>query len=234
MRPLIGVLPLWDTTNNRSWIHSEYMNQIETAGGIPIVLPFTSDKNIIKQLAAQLDGFLFTGGPDVNPALYNEEMLPECTELCPQRDILETLLFKEVFELNKPILGICRGLQMMNVMLGGTLYQDIPTQYNFSSNHRMELPYDRAVHQINILPDTPFSALIPCTELGVNTRHHQAIKDLAPCLKAGAISEDGLIEAIYHPDKHFVMAVQWHPESAIKTQMYSDNIFKAFIKACEK
>ena len=233
MKPIIGVTPLWNSEKNRIWIHPEYVNRIEESGGIPVLLPLTSDRNILHQLASQLDGFLFTGGPDVNPALYNEEMIPECTELSPQRDVLEQILFEEVTQLNKPILGICRGLQIINVLLGGSLYQDIPTQYKITSEHRMELPYDRAVHSVTILPDTPFSALIPCKEIGVNSRHHQAIKDLAPALKSGALSEDGLIEAIYHPGMRFILATQWHPESAYETEMYSQNIFNAFIEACK-
>ena len=234
MKPLIGILPLVDTEKDSYWMFPGYMKGIENAGGIPVMLPLTSDKSIIHQLATQIDGFLFSGGHDIDPKLYHEEMLPECTELSPERDSMEALLFEEVLRLDKPVFGICRGLQFINVALGGSLYQDLATQYPLKADHRMKPPYNRAIHKVNILPNTPFSDIIPCTELGVNSCHHQAIKELAPCLKTGAISEDGLIEAVYMPDRKFVMATQWHPEFALNADMYSEVFFAKFVEACQK
>lgn len=233
MKPLIGIVPLVDSEKESYWMLPGYMKGIENAGGIPVMLPLTSDKNSIDQLAHQFDGFLFSGGHDINPELYHEEMLPECTELCLERDSMESLLFEEILNLDKPVLGICRGLQFINVALGGTLYQDLATQHPSETNHRMKPPYNRTIHKVTIFPDTPFAAIIPSQELGVNSCHHQAIKELASSLKAGAVSEDGLIEAIYMPSKKFVIATQWHPEFALDANMYSENIFEKFVDSCK-
>lgn len=234
MKPVIALIPLWDSEKIRYWMRINYMKGIEMAGGIPIMLPLTSDEESIKQMASTFDGFLFTGGHDISPALYNEEILPECAELCPARDSMESLLFAEALKLDKPIFGICRGLQFINVALGGSLYQDLKTQYNPDSEHRMTKPYNRGIHNVRILSETPFEELVPQEELAVNSLHHQAIKKLAPALKEGAISEDGLIEAVYMPDKKFVLATQWHPELSLGAEMYSENFFQAFVDACKE
>lgn len=233
MKPMIGITPLVDTERDSYWILTEYMKGVEMAGGIPVMLPLITDKDDIKKLASSFDGFLFSGGPDIDPKYFGEDLLPECGLILPERDAMEIALFKEVLALGKPIFGICRGLQLINVAAGGSLYQDLQTQYPITVNHRMEPPYDKVVHKVSILPDTPFAELLACEELGVNTRHHQAIKDLAPSLKEFAISEDGLIEGIYMPDKRFVAATQWHPEHAFGTDMCSEKFFQAFVDACK-
>ena len=233
MKPIIGITPLWDSTKNSYWMLPDYMRAVELSGGIPVILPLTTDETTIKQLATTLDGFLFSGGPDVHPSYFNEEVMPECGEICSPRDSLEMMLFKEVLPLDKPILGICRGLQLINIALGGSIYQDLATQYDVKVAHRMEAPYNREAHKVSIVPDTIFTDWIPCTELGVNSCHHQAIKDLADGLVACAISEDGLVEAIHMPAKKFLAATQWHPEMGLDAGMYSEHIFNAFISACK-
>ena len=129
------------------------------------------------------------------------------------------------------MLGICRGIQFFNACLGGTLYQDLPTEYPSEVAHVMRPPYDQAVHSIALLPGSPLSALLGRTELGVNSYHHQAIKALPPGLGEMARSEDGLVEAVYLPDKSFVWAVQWHPEFSFRTDENSRKIFSAFVAA---
>lgn len=233
MKPMIGIVPLWDSTKNSYWMLPDYMRAVEKSGGVPVILPLTEDEAIIKQLASTFDGFLFSGGPDVHPSYFNEEVHPECGEICPARDTLEMMLFKEVLPLDKPILGICRGLQLINIALGGSIYQDLPSQYDVKAAHRMEAPYNREAHKVTIVPDSIFASWIPCAQLGVNSCHHQAIKDLAPGLVSCAVSEDGLIEAIHMPEKKFLVATQWHPEMGLGTNMYSENIFHSFIEACK-
>lgn len=230
-KPVIGILPLVDTEKESYWMLPGYMEGIEAAGGIPVMLALTEDESTIKQLADSFDGFLFTGGHDVSPGLYGEEKLAECAECSIARDNFERTLFKYVLEADKPVLGICRGIQLINVLLGGSLYQDIPTQYLTETKHHMAPPYNRTVHEVNIIEKTPLFDLIKCSVLGVNSYHHQAIKKLADELKPMAISEDGLIEAVYMPQKRFVMAVQWHPEFSFKTDRYSAMIFDAFVKS---
>ena len=132
----------------------------------------------------------------------------------------------------KPLLGICRGIQFLNVHLGGTLYQDLPAEHPSAANHHQTPPYDAPVHSVTLTAGSPLCALLGKDTLAVNSLHHQAIKTLAPGLAAMAVSEDGLTEAVCLPDKRFVWAVQWHPEFSFRVNEDSRKIFKAFVGAC--
>lgn len=233
MKPLVGILPLFDEKKDSYWMLPGYMNGIINAGGIPVMIPFVKDKEDIKQLSESFDGFLFTGGADIDPAYYDEEKKDTCGDLVPYRDTMESQLFKEVYALNKPILGICRGHQLINVLCGGTLYQDLPTEYQSTISHRMKPPYDNKWHTVTIVDQTPLKSCLNKTILPVNSCHHQAVKELGHDLLPMAISEDGLIEACYAPNKKFVWGVQWHPEFMHK-EKESQIIFKEFIRKCRK
>lgn len=231
-RPVIGIIPLIDKERESFWMLPGYMNGIIDAGGIPVMLPLTKDIEIIKQLADKYDGFLFTGGQDVCPELYNEKILPECGECCSDRDIMEKELFSIVFSMDKPVFGICRGIQLINVLLGGTLYQDLKTQKPSNIEHHQCPPYDVPVHSVKLKKDMPLYLLIKKEIISVNSYHHQAIKNIAPKLSAMAYSEDGLIEAICAPEKKFVWATQWHPEFLFKKDNDNLKILKEFVKSC--
>jgi len=233
-RPIIGVMPLYDETRESLWMLPGYMEAVEYAGGVPVMLPLTEDRENIYRLCDACDGFLFTGGHDVNPAVYGAQKSPACGEACDARDRMEQILFTRVLELDKPILGICRGIQIINAFLGGTLYQDIPTEHPTSVEHHQTPPYDRPVHKVAICPDTPLRELLGVDELEVNSYHHQAIQEKAETLVPMAISEDGLIEAVYHPGKRFLWAVQWHPEFSWKVDENSRRIVKAFVDASKQ
>ena len=233
-KPILGVTLLWDEEKNSYWMLPGYLEGLEEAGAIPIILPLAADGADIAQLADLCDGFLFTGGQDVAPQLYGEAMKPTCGELCPARDTLEQELLNRALEQDKPILGICRGLQILNVTLGGTLYQDLPTEHPSEIEHSMKPPYDQAAHTVRILPDTPLAALLQKQELGVNSCHHQAIRSLAPSLVEMARSTDDLIEAMYLPGKTFVWGVQWHPELSFRTDEDSRKMFMALVTAVIK
>ena len=144
------------------------------------------------------------------------------------------LLLNRTLEQGKPILGICRGLQFLNVALGGTLYRNLPTEHLSGIEHSMEPPYDQAAHTVRILPDTPLAALLQKQELGVNNCHHQALKTLAPGLAEMACSMDDLIEAVCLPSKTFLWAVQWHPEMSLCADEARRKIFEVFIGAINK
>lgn len=178
MKPIIGILPLFDEKKDSYWMLPGYLKGIMNAGGIPVMLPFIENIEDIKQLSENFDGFLFTGGPDIDPAYYHEEKKENCGDLTPYRDTLESQLFKEVYALNKPILGICRGHQLLNVLCGGTLYQDLPSEYKSTITHRMKPPYDNKQHTVTLIEDTPLKSLLNKTILPVNSCHHQAIKEL--------------------------------------------------------
>ena len=227
--PLIGVAPLLDEARDSYWILRGYMDAVQQAGGVPMMLPLMDDDDAIEMMADLMDGFIFTGGPDLAPQLYGCELLPECGEIVPARDALETKLLRAVLKRNKPAIGICRGLQMINSVLGGTLYQDLPTQRPSEINHRMTPPYDREWHEVKLVEGTPLQQLLGKETAGVNSCHHQAIERLGEGLEAMAYSPDGLVEAVYMPGKKFLWATQWHPEFSYKVNPDSVKIFEAFV-----
>ena len=231
-KPMIGLIPLVDEGRESYWMLPGYMNSLARAGGIGVMLPLTDDEDALARILETFDGFLFTGGHDIEPALYGQEKLPVCADTCPGRDAMEQKLLRYALDADKPVLGICRGLQLMNVVLGGTLYQDIPTQFPSQTNHRMAAPYGRPEHTVEASPEFPFGDL-PLTQ-GVNSCHHQGIHKLAPCLKAWAKAPDGLVEAVYHPGKRYARAVQWHPEFFDAENELSRYIFQSFVESMKR
>lgn len=234
MKPTIGVTALFDEKKDSIWMLPGYMEGIRQAGGLPVILPLNCDDSDIDQLIRLCDGVLFTGGHDVNPALYGETMDSNCGIPCLERDAIERKLFDKAIALDLPIFGICRGLQFFNAVMGGTLYQDIPTQFAGSDSvtHQPQVPYDAPRHKVNLIAGTPLHTLLGVDKLAVNSFHHQGVKMLASGLLPAAIAEDGLIEAIYAPHKSFVHAVQWHPELMFETDEASRKLFRAFVSAC--
>ncbi|WP_019227440.1 gamma-glutamyl-gamma-aminobutyrate hydrolase family protein [Sedimentibacter sp. B4] len=235
-KPMIGIVPLYDEKKESYWILPGYMKGIERAGGIPVMLPLTSDEDMIASIAEIFDGFLFTGGHDVDPVLYGEVVEEYCGKPCRERDVMEEVLFKHVLELDKPALGICRGLQLFNVLLGGNLYQDIIIQREPKSNieHQQKPPYDKLVHSVKIEKDTILYGIIGKETIDVNSYHHQGIKQLSKQLKCAAKAEDGMIESVFMPDKRFVLAVQWHPEFIFNSDDDNLKLFVEFVKAVFK
>lgn len=230
MKPVIGVMPLWDEEKESIWMLPGYLNGIRRAGGIPVIFPLSQDEEELKRLAGMCDGFLFTGGQDVSPDLYQEELLGENVITCRERDQMEAIVLREALGTGKPVLGICRGIQFINVYFGGTLYQDLPLQHPSEVDHNQHIASHIPIHEVRVLKDSPLYELLRTNFLPVNSYHHQAVKDLAPGLKAMAVSSDRIIEAVYMPDHPFLWAVQWHPEFSWKTDAVSRLIFDAFIR----
>ena len=227
-RPIIGVTPLWDKEKQSVWMLPEYLDAIRAAGGIPIVLPLNADRAEISRLAGILDGFLLTGGPDVSPERYGDTDRTGLTQSCPERDALETIVLNEVLAADKPVLGICRGIQFINAALGGTLWQDLPSEHPSGIVHRQGKPYEAPTHTVTV--SGPLKELLGKDELQVNSRHHQAIRNLAPGLLPVAVSPDGLVEGVVLPAKRFVWAVQWHPEYLFRKDESSMKLFRKFIE----
>ena len=234
MKALIGVMPLWDDEKESIWMLPGYLDGIQKAGGIPIVLPLSSDEGDLEHLVKMCDGFLFTGGHDVSPELYQEKLLNKSVVCCSRRDAMEKIVLQKVLELDKPLLGICRGIQFLNAALGGTLYQDLPTERPSVMAHHQQAPYDVPVHRVKILKDSPLFQCLGVEELLVNSYHHQAVRRMSPMLKPMAVSEDGLVEALYMPGHRFVWAVQWHPEFSYKTDVSSIQILQEFVRMSGK
>ena len=231
-KPVIGVIPLIDYVKSSYWMLPGYMNGIAEAGGIPVMFPLTSDAEDIEELLNNVQGVLFTGGHDVNPAIYNETPINGTVSFLKERDDMESEVLKQVLEKDIPLLGICRGIQFINAYLGGSLYQDIPTQFKTMLNHHQTPPYNKPVHKVNIKEDSPLYTLLNKKSLEVNSYHHQAVKDLAERLNVMALAEDGLVEAIEIKDKKFAWAFQWHPEFSYMNDEDSLKIFKEFVEHC--
>ena len=231
-KPIIGVTPSVDEEHHRCLVQPGYLESIDRAGGLPLMLPLTDREEDIARFVEICDGFLFVGGPDIEPWRFGQELLPECGPQNKERDAMEWKLMEAALAADKPIFGVCRGIQVLNTVLGGTLYQDIPSQYKTELCHSMpEPPYNRTAHLFRVVEGTPLAKL-PCAE-GVNSRHHQAILDLAPGLEIMAYAADGIIEAVRMPEKRFVWAVQWHPEAFWEEEGLNIELFRAFVEAAK-
>ena len=206
------------------------MQGLEDAGAVPVILPLTASEAVLKQISGVFDGFLFTGGGDLDPVMYGQVKADYCGEICEPRDKMESYLFREaVMNQKKPALGICRGIQLFNVMLGGSLYQDIPAEFSKEIDHLAGPPYDVHVHGVRLLPESPLCKLVGKERIDVNSNHHQSINRLAEGLQVMALADDGVVEAVYMPARPFVWAVQWHPELLLKDDA-SKKLFAAFVE----
>ena len=225
-------------TTNHAWLRFDYLHAVSKAHGLPsIIAPgFTNPLDEAKQLAGEIldgcDGLLLSGGTDVDPVIFGEVPHTALGRVDGPRDSFEITLAREAVRRDMPVLGICRGLQVLNVALGGTLIQDIPSDVKSTVVH--ETGEDRVAigHDVVIDPASRLAALLGVTRVGVNSFHHQAAKRLGGGLTISATSpEDGLVEGVEMPDRNFVVAVQWHPENFWKTSAAFDGLFAGFVEA---
>ena len=231
MKPMIAIVSLYDEKLESYWMLPGYAQGLEAAGAAPVILPLTTDPAVLQRYAQTFDGFLFPGGHDLPPSLYGEEPSEKLGPLVPQRDSMEQAFFPLALETGKPMLGICRGIQLFNVMLGGDLYQDIPTQCPSGVQHHETPPYDKVAHPVAIRRGTPLFDAVGVEEMGVNSYHHQGIRRLGKGLEVAATAPDGMVEAVYLPEHRFALAVQWHPEFSRLSDENSRKIFEAFVKS---
>lgn len=228
------MVPAFDPDRKQCYLRPQYAKAILAAGGLPFILPLTYDEDVIEDITDLYDGFLFTGGADISPSLYGEEPLP-CTGKCVgDREKMEKELLRSALQKHKPVLGICRGMQFLNVALGGSLYQDLLAFHPQAGDHWQNIPYDQIFHENLISLKTPLHDLVQIEHLQVNSMHHQGIKDLAKPLQPMAFSEDGVIEAVYAPAFDFVWGVQWHPEFLYDQDPAQKAIFTKLVEAALK
>ncbi len=226
MAPIIGITFSSEFISGTS---KNYICAIEEHGGIPRILY----PDIPSSEFTDIDGLLLTGGPDIDPVHYNETE-HETADVDRGRDKLELQVFEWAMEKDIPVFGVCRGIQVMNVMIGGSLYQDIPSQFTDHLTHKRMEDTDDDWHPIKIQPDSLLNQITKEKTAEVNSRHHQALKVIADGFAVTAQSEDGIIEAIEDESKKFMLGVQYHPERMFKTaesREHRGKLFKAFIKA---
>jgi putative glutamine amidotransferase len=238
-KPIIGLSPNYisyaiseSLGAQKLFINEDYIHAITQAGGVPLILPIAIDSATVIAYVTLIDGLLLSGGDDITPLLYGEEPSPKLMTTRPERDQFEIALIKETLKQKKPILGICRGLQILNVALGGTLYQDIPSEVPEKLvQHRQQSKEHVATHSVDLSAGSKMKAIMKSDTLITNSFHHQSIKNLAPGLEVVAKARDGIIEGIEMPDAKFVLAVQWHPECMVKSDSQMLKLFIHFVEA---
>lgn len=234
-KPLIGLTTTRTSRSSRTPKYGAnvlYATAISGAGGLPVLIPANLPTDDLDALLNRLNGVLFTGGYDIDPRHYGNHPHPKVEGVDRERDLIEIELVHKLALSGKPFMGICRGLQLINVALGGSLYEHLPEQFPGNVIHdNHDLPRDYLAHSIRVTPDGRLSNIIPHEQVKVNSLHHQGIRQLAPDLLATAYAPDGLIEAFDFPGRSFGLAVQWHPEE-LHAQEDMRALFQAFIKYC--
>ena len=236
-RPRIGITMRIELETNRFYLGRDYSEAVEAAGGVPVHLSLIPRPEYIRAAMQDLDGILLPGSDsDVNPLLYGRDPHTHLGSVHPLKDETDLLVLKEIEERATPLLAICFGMQILNVQRGGTLIQDIATQFPQAIKHQQGVPRDRHSHLVRLLEGSMLSELAGRSEgVPVNSHHHQAIETVGKGLMATAWTSDGLIEALEDPsEERFALAVQWHPEIAWQRDQFSRAIFRRFIEAAGK
>lgn len=221
-------------TLNQVYVNQSYINAIIANGGIPMIVPPFTDTEMLYPILEKADGILFPGGEDIDPSYFGEDPHEKLGIIRPEIDKFSILCAEYAFSKNIPVLGICRGLQVLNVARGGSLYQDISQRDETNIKHLQD--YDRSylLHSIHIDKESLLYKILGEEKTGVNTMHHQSINQLGKSLKVSAYAPDGIIEAIENTDGSLI-AVQWHPEELLASSPIMNNLFKYLInKAQEK
>ena len=231
MKPIIG-LTMYDFDKKLD-INNAYLTSIEQAGGIPICIPNATEENV-EALLNIIDGLLLIGGADIDPILFGEEPHRNLGSVVRKRDDSDIVLMNAALKKQMPILGVCRGQQVMNVALGGTIIQDIPTQVENTLLHKQTSKRGELAHSVDVT--TPkFKEIFGEESFRVNTFHHQSIGKIGEGLVVSAVAKDGIIEGIEHESHPYCVAVQWHPEELAPIgDVYAQRLFKSFVDACKK
>ncbi|MBC2105966.1 gamma-glutamyl-gamma-aminobutyrate hydrolase family protein [Listeria booriae] len=218
-------------SRNGTFVGGDYISVVAKSGAAPFVIPVT-DANLVTTFVNQIDGLILSGGQDVSPSLYGSEPTDKLGHTSHARDIFELALLQEALAQKKPVLAICRGAQLLNIALGGTLHQDTSYMELANLSHMQEETATTATHPVQITETSRLFKMLGNTAQ-VNSFHHQAIDVLGAGLHVSAVAPDGVIEAIEKPGAPFVIGVQWHPELIAETHIGMQRLFQEFIKSAE-
>jgi putative glutamine amidotransferase len=242
-RPVIGItMQTQESSGNDSsvsWsLGARYVQPLAAAGAVPFLIPLLpEDEATLRAVFAHLDGLFLTGGCDIDPALYGEERHPRCERSDPAREETERVLLRWALATCKPVFGICRGMQMINVASGGSLYQDLAAQQPTALRHDYfscdGFARDRLTHDVRIEPGSRLAQTLAAEQMAVNSMHHQGVKRLAPGLRATAFAPDGLVEGIEGTGPAFLVGVQWHPEELVEADAAMQRLFIGFVEAAQ-
>lgn len=232
MKPNIGVVPSWKDEDGNTVLSPNYRYVLEACGANVVVFPWAAPSALASEICDQCDGILFTGGHDIDPGRYGESRFGEGLYALDRDEFEDFLLMKCLAE-DKPVMGICRGMQVINVGMGGSLYQDLPTQRPSALLHPDWQSFENPAHEVVLVSGSPLQRTLGLNRLAVNSRHHQGVKDVAPGLEVMAHATDGLVESVYGPNYRFLWGVQWHPESMYRVHPEHKRILQRFVDACK-
>jgi putative glutamine amidotransferase len=240
MKPIIGVTPDFNAGDRKEWggreptyfLRARYIRAIEELGGVPLVLPLHADGTTRRHILHSLDGLLITGsGPDLPPALYGERQRFPFKVVSERRVSFELDIVRLAKQADLPLLGICGGMQTMNVACGGSLIQDISSQISKPLQHRQGTPATNLSHTVTVTAGSLLRRIVRSASMRVNSSHHQSVNAVAPSLIASAQASDGIVEAIESPTDRFFLGIQWHPEYLFDRHPLHRRLFEAFLRA---
>ena len=232
--PLVGVTTSITVgqTPERAYVNSAYLHAVQQAGGVPVLLPPQLSKSSIERLVRGLDALLLTGGGDVDPAVFGEAPHATLYDVAPSRDALETQVTLLALDKKTPLLAICRGIQVLNVALGGSLHQDVATDPGTEIQHSQKEARDQTTHKVTVAPRSRLGRILGAEDIEVNSFHHQVVKSLGRGLVPVAWAPDHLIEGVeLDDDSRWVVGVQWHPEHLVGASEPARRLFSALVTA---
>jgi putative glutamine amidotransferase len=232
MVPVIGITCHQDYSTNKLTVNKHYIHAVEKNGALPLLLPDVTAFDMVLNHCDIIDGLILAGGVDVDPRFFGEQPIGT-GEITPERDSYEMALAGEFLAKDKPILAICRGLQVLNICAGGDIYQDINARPERVIKHMQQAPKWYPTHRVSVKDDSKLGKILGKSQLQVNSFHHQAPRRVGPGFQATAWSEDGIIEAIESDSHRFIIGIQWHPEQML-SRSEQRKLFQAFIKSCGK
>lgn len=230
MRPIIGITAAFNEEEERFCLNRQYVDAVERAGGMPLILPPLSPEAADAALKC-INGLMLSGGGDLDPAYFSEEVLPCTKTISPRRDAFEIHLVRAALDRQIPVLGICRGMQVLNVAAGGAIFQDVSLALDRPLQHTQNAPRWYATHLIEIVPESKLALIFGVPRLRVNSFHHQCVSRVAPGFKVTARSLDGVVEAIESPTHSFAVGVQFHPEGMWEKDPLFLKLFTALTSA---